>query len=82
MEYFPLLISLLLTVLATEAKKNCYNHQTETYNVQDKFKPQICSQLCSVMPFFSPGNSVEAHLKMIEEAQENITIANPSQLFP
>lgn len=82
MECAPLIIFLLLTVLSTEAKRDCYNHQTETYNVQDKFKPQTCSQLCSVMPFFSPENSIEAHLKMIEEAQENITIANPSQLFP
>lgn len=81
MECASLIIFLLLTVLQTEAKIDCYNHQTETYNVQDKFKPQRCSQLCSVMPFFSPGNSVEAHLKMIEEAQESIIIANPSQLF-
>lgn len=31
------------------------------------------------MPFFSPDNALEAHLNLFEEAQESITIVNPSK---
>lgn len=72
------LIFALVTLLLVQDHSNgyCFNHQTDTYNEQ--FNLKTCSS-CSVTPFLSPDNSLEAHLQMIEEAQESISIANPSK---
>lgn len=70
-----LLLSLLLIQVGLGAAK-CFNPQTEDY--YEQFRGETCSQLCSVMPFFSPDNSLEAYMQMIEEAKNSITIATPS----
>ena len=62
-----------------QAKKVCYYHQKDNYIVQDKLNPEQCGNKCSVMPFFSPGNAIEAHISMIEDASDSIVIANPSK---
>ena len=60
-------------------RSRCYDHQTDTYHANDMFSLKTCSQSCTVTPFFSPDNALEAHMKLIDEAQESITIANPSK---
>ena len=60
-------------------RSRCYDHQTDTYRANDMFSIKTCSQSCTVTPFFSPDNALEAHMKLIDEAQESITIANPSK---
>ena len=62
-----------------QAEHVCYYHQKDDYTVQDKFNPKQCGKKCSVMPFFSPGNAIEAHISMIEDASDSIMIANPSK---
>lgn len=61
-----------------QAKNVCYYHQKDDYTVQDIFNPKQCGKKCSVMPFFSPGNAIEAHISMIEDASDSIVIANPT----
>ena len=56
----------------------CYYHQVKDYTYHEEFKPaKSCDQFCTVTPFVSPDNSIDAHMSMIRDATKTIVIANP-----
>ena len=72
---FALFITIFGRVLASGP---CYNHQDETYNAH--FKPSSCRSTCTVTPFFSPDNSVNAYVSVIQDAKENIDLLEPGKI--
>lgn len=77
-----LLKCLLLSFLAISvcaASEQCYNNQEDDYIQRHDFLPRKNGGNCSVTPFFSPNNSLDAYLMMIGEANESISIATPSK---
>ena len=74
-----LLVSLCFALAGSlRASNPCYDHQKQPYKAQ--FSPAECSQKCTVTPFFSPDHSIDAYMKLINEAQESIDLMEPSKL--
>ncbi|XP_003388786.2 PREDICTED: uncharacterized protein LOC100635321 [Amphimedon queenslandica] len=76
--HFLLLLLIAALPFPLEGNSHCFDHQIGKYHANSEFVSKTCSQSCTVMPFFSPDNALEAHLNLFEEAQESITIVNPT----
>ena len=55
----------------------CYDHQTAAYDA--RFTSADCAKTCTVTPFFSPDNSIETYINLIESARESIDIYTPGE---
>ena len=54
-----------------------HDHQTKNYTATHK--PSYCLSSCSATPFFSPDNSIDTYVKLIQEAEKSIDLFTPGE---
>ena len=70
-------VTAVFLCLASIVSSALIDQQSTTYT--STHKPSYCSTTCSATPFFSPDNSIDTYVKLIEEAEDSIDLYTPGE---